>query len=359
MKSLAACLICAIMNFNRFMKIKSLSFSRYFVLLALSLAALPAFCDAGRYAGDTWAFVDAKPVLAAAADITPAKYPDSEDATVEKKMVRVYRADGTGESQDETFVKVLTEKGKRNNRTLSLSFMLPYSTVEVVKLEVLKPDGSAISVDIAANSKEAIDDSQMAMNISDPNSRVLRVNIPALEIGDIVHSITRETTTRPYIPGEFADENVFEGDGYIRHISYEIHAPLDRPLKRIALRDEIPGTVKYTTRPGEGNVLIHHWEISNVPRMFEEPSMPSYAEVLQRLFVSTTPDWQAVSKWYWDLSQPHLEATTPEMKQTVDEPDRRGEDRHGKNQGGLLSRLEKNPLHGPHAGKRPPRLRAA
>jgi transglutaminase-like putative cysteine protease len=30
------------------------------------------------------------------------------------------------------------------------------------------------------------------------------------------------------------------------------------------------------------------------------------------------PDWQTVSKWYWNLSKSHLEATTPEMKQTVD-----------------------------------------
>jgi len=28
--------------------------------------------------------------------------------------------------------------------------------------------------------------------------------------------------------------------GYIRHIEYEVHAPLDKPLERIALRDEVP-----------------------------------------------------------------------------------------------------------------------
>ncbi|HTA29528.1 MAG TPA: DUF3857 domain-containing protein, partial [Candidatus Cybelea sp.] len=33
----------------------------------------------------------------------------------------------------------------------------------------------------------------------------------------------------------------------------------------------------------------------------------------------TMPDWQTVSKWYWNLSKSHLEATTPAMKQTVDE----------------------------------------
>src|ERR1700722_17230847 len=90
------------------------------------------------YTGDTWAFVDAKKVMAAASEITLAKYPDCDQATVEKKLMRVYRADGTGECQDEAFVKVLTEKGKRGNRTLSLSFMLPYSTEEVIKLEVIK-----------------------------------------------------------------------------------------------------------------------------------------------------------------------------------------------------------------------------
>ncbi|HWC59595.1 MAG TPA: DUF3857 domain-containing protein, partial [Verrucomicrobiae bacterium] len=39
--------------------------------------------------------------------------------------------------------------------------------------------------------------------------------------------------------------------------------------------------------------------------------------VLQRVLVSTVPTWQDVSRWYWDLSKPHLDMTTPEMKQTV------------------------------------------
>ena len=46
-------------------------------------------------------------------------------------MMRLYRADGTGECQDETYTKVLTEKGRRNNRTLSMNFTIPHETVEV------------------------------------------------------------------------------------------------------------------------------------------------------------------------------------------------------------------------------------
>jgi transglutaminase-like putative cysteine protease len=40
---------------------------------------------------------------------------------------------------------------------------------------------------------------------------------------------------------------------------------------------------------------------------------------LQRLLVSTTPDWHAVSKWYAGVCQPHLDATSPAMKKTVDD----------------------------------------
>ena len=293
----------------------------YPALLLLTIL-LPAWqsraATPDQYAGSKWAFLDQTKAMTAAEGITLAMYPDCDEATVEEKMVETYQADGTGGEQDEAFVKVLTEKGKRDRRTLSLGFLLPYFKVEVVKLEVIKPEGTIVPVDVAANSKETIDNSQMEMNIYDPNSKVLQVNIPELEIGDVVHYITRTTVTRSIIPGEFADENVFEGDGYIRHQVYEVHAPLDKPLKKIVVKSEVPGTIKYS-KSTEGKMLVHKWEITNVPRVFQEPAMPPYEDVLQRVLVSTTGDWKDVSKWYWVLSKPHLEATTPEMQKTVNE----------------------------------------
>src|SRR4051794_40617732 len=291
-----------------------------FIFTLFFLAADLVFANAaGDYEGRKWAFVDSKAVFEVAKGITLTNYPDCDEATVEKRMVRVYRPDGTGECQDENYVKVLTEKGKRSNRSVSLFYMLPYSVAEVVKVEVIKPNGEVISVDLAANTKEMIDDSQMGMNIYDPNNKIVRANIPRVEVGDVVHSVTRTTMTRPIIPGEFADDNLFEGSGYIHHLVYELYEPADKPLKRIVLRDEVPGTVKHTTESHDGNVTLHRWEVKNVPRMFDEPSMPPYEIVLQRLLVSTTPSWEDISKWYWDICKGHLDATTPEMKKTVEE----------------------------------------
>ena len=301
------------------MKYQSRNWILAWALLPITVIPLSrtARGDTNLYTGSAWTLVDSKKALEAASQISLEKYPDCDEATVEEKMVQVYKADGTGGNQDEGYVKVLTEKGKRNRRTLGLGFILPYFKVEIVKLEVIKPTGEAIPVDVAANSTETIDSSQMESNIYDPNSKVLQVNIPDLEIGDVLHWITRYTTLRSIIPGEFADINEFEGDGFIRHMVYEVHAPLDKPLKKIVLKDEVPGTVKYTVHPGDDHTLVHHWEITDVPRMFQEPSMPPYENVLQRLLVSTTPDWHDVSKWYWELSKPHLDATSPELQKTV------------------------------------------
>ncbi|MGA3266714.1 MAG: DUF3857 domain-containing protein [Verrucomicrobiota bacterium] len=298
------------------MKTKTLRRFPRFICSLFVAAALPAFADDTNFVGAEWNLIDSQKVMAAAAEITPGKYPNSDSAIVEENSVRDYHADGTGECQDETFTKVLTEKGRRENREQSFFFMLPYWTVTVPKMEVIKPDGTVVPVDVAANSKESIDDSQMAMNIYDPNVRILRVNLSQLEIGDVVHVVDRQIIHRSIMPDEYDEENVFEGTSYIRHWTYEVHAPAELPLRSIALRDAVPGAITSTVQTN-GGTLVYTWEVANVPRMFDEPGMPPYDSVLQRLFVSTVPAWQDVSKWYWNLSKPHLDMTTPEMKQTV------------------------------------------
>src|SRR5262245_43851154 len=105
--------------------------------ILLAVFTIQGATSADRYQGEKWNLLDPAKVMTEAEKITNDNYPDCDYATVEQKSVRVYRSDGTGEAQDETFLKVLTEKGKRNNRTLRLQFMLPYTTVEVVKLEII------------------------------------------------------------------------------------------------------------------------------------------------------------------------------------------------------------------------------
>ena len=120
------------------------------------------------------------------------------------------------------------------------------------------------------------------------------------------------------MPDSWNDFQVFESMSPIKHYTYEVNAPTARPLQRIELKDAVPGTVSSTTQTN-GDRIVYRWDVRDVPRIFEEPNMPEYYSCVQRLLVSTVPDWQTVSKWYWGISEKHYEATTPELVAKVHE----------------------------------------
>ena len=152
-----------------------------FVVIYLLAAASASAESAGRFSGDAWALLDEQSAMVAAKAITSAAYPNCDEATVDERIEYSYEPDGTGENQDESYTKVLTEKGKRAARTIVESFMLPYSRINIARLEILGPSGEVRPIDVAANSSETIDDRQMDENIYVPNARLLKVSIPSAQ----------------------------------------------------------------------------------------------------------------------------------------------------------------------------------
>jgi transglutaminase-like putative cysteine protease len=244
-------------------------------------------------------------------------YKNSDSIIVNDLNQDTYAADGTGNSWSDCSVKIFTEKGRDNNKVQSFSFSANYSTLNLILVEVIKPDGSVTKIDTSKQSKTAIDTSQMSSNIYDPNSKVLTVNIPDLKIGDTVRCVTYEKLFKAPIQNTWSNILLFEGTFPIHHLEYTIKAPHSLPLVKIALLSEIKGTVKYNKIEGLSGTT-YNWTVNNVPRMFPEPQMPAASSVVQRLLVSTMPNWEFISKWYWNLCKPHMDAT-PEMKSKTQE----------------------------------------
>ncbi|MBT3286893.1 MAG: DUF3857 domain-containing protein [Victivallales bacterium] len=261
--------------------------------------------------------LDVAKVMAEAAKVTAEKFPNSDDVLVDDYIVHEFEPDGTAISYDETFFKVLTEKGRRGATTLSRHFTLPYGTAGYTFVEVIKPDGTRVPVDLKTKSKVMVNRSQMSSNIYNPNSKVLQVTVPEVAIGDTIHYVAKAEIVKPRVPNTWSELEVWEYTSPIQHFVYEVRAPKSQPLRNIVLKGEIPGTVTHTKRE-EGDRIIYRWEIANVPRMYNEPNMPPLYTVVQRLLISTIPDWNYLSKWYWKLSEPHF-ATTPAMREKVAE----------------------------------------
>ena len=98
-------------------------------------------------------------ILAASAAVTPEAYPDADTVLLDSVTFDRYEPDGTSVTYDDTYVKVMTEKGRRDSRTDSLHFNVVYGTNEIVAAEIIKPDGTVLPVDLARNSSVMIDPS--------------------------------------------------------------------------------------------------------------------------------------------------------------------------------------------------------
>jgi len=262
--------------------------------------------------------IDTDSILSLNKSVNLEEYPNADEVLLDEYQKTVYNSDGTSKTYDDVYVKVLTEKGKRSNRQISFSYTLPYSTVKIETLEIIKPSGEVVPVNIEENSREVINQDQMSANIYNPNSKVLQAGIPGLEIGDIVHYITFRDTVKARVPDTFSDYSVFEYDLPILNTTYEVVAPTDKPLVNIELKDSVKDTVIFSETKNK-DTITYKWVVSDVPKAFPEPSMPAMYTVVQRLLVSTISDWQDISRWYWKLCLPHIEATTPEMKTKVEE----------------------------------------
>ncbi len=290
------------------MKIRTFACAALACLASVALAATaPDYPDG---------MLDLKAALTSAAAATTVAYPNADTVDIDSIQRCWYAPDGTSVMWYDGCSKILTEKGRREAAALQLGFHEFYGTVEVKRVEIHKPDGRAITVDVVPLSRVTVAAGQMASNIYDPQQKVLSVGIPDLEIGDVLRVILRDVQKRVRIPDQWADYTSFEGESPILRSVYEVHAPDARPLRHRVLKSEVPGTVAYTHEARDG-VTLHRWTARNVPQMFPEPDMPDRNTVVQRLLVSTTEDWASISRWYWNICLGHLEKTTAAMTHEV------------------------------------------
>ncbi|MDF7798993.1 DUF3857 domain-containing protein [Pontiellaceae bacterium B1224] len=260
-------------------------------------------------------FLDLETIKVQAAAATIEKYPDSDEVLLDDFIQVEYQTDGSSDSWDDTAVKILTEKGKRSQRTMTLGFDVAYGTNYFERVQLIKPDGSVVEIDPEANSKVMVDSSQMSANIYNPNSKRLTLSIPGMEVGDTLRYVIRRLRHKAIVPGTFSEYQTFESSTPYERMTFQVIAPKEKPLVKTALKSEIEGTVTFNEMKTEqSDQIVYTWEVNDVPRMFEEPDMPAPYTVVQRLLISTMENWEDLSKWYWDLCLPRLESTTPEME---------------------------------------------
>jgi transglutaminase-like putative cysteine protease len=252
-------------------------------------------------------------LLEQATEITTALFPDA-DTVLLNDITRVrYETDGTSFYDSDSAIKILTEKGKRDYQTLSLSFNISYGTNYFTRVERITSAGEIIPIQIEENSRLMVDPDQMNANIYNPNSKRLQLSVPGLQIGDIIRYAFTDITTKPLVPNSWSDYQVFESTMPICKATYQVDAPQELPLQKIQLKDTLEGTIQTHQRKDDDRI-IYTWTLNDIPQFFPEPSMPDAYTQTQRLLVSTLDSWEELSRWYWELCLPRMECTTPALE---------------------------------------------
>ncbi len=223
--------------------------------------------------------MDRDQAIDAARAVTADKYPNAEVVQVDGCHWVSYNKDGTYSEWYEVYMKILTEKGKRRYKTVTSSYTIPYNTTEIKLVEVIRPDGSAMNVDVEKNASEMIEQSQMDSNIYDPNNRIIRVSIPEVNVGDVVHFVVHDEFAKTRMADTFSDYVLLEGTDPVKRSEYVVVAPREKPLQSIALKAEIPGTVSHTQESMNGNIM-YKWVAIDVPQAYDRApdAAPLYAD---------------------------------------------------------------------------------
>jgi len=257
-------------------------------------------------------FLSHSSLVEAAKNISLEKYPDSEFVQIDDYIQERYQIDGTWESWDDTAVKILTENGRREHMTMNLYYNISYDIEKFTRVEIIKSDGTVIPIDTGIQSREMINPAGMGHKIYDTNSKKLTLSIPGLEVGDILRYVIHSVGSKPRVPNTWSAMIPFERSFPIERMTYEVIAPQSLPLEKKNLKNPISGTVMMEEYV-QGDSIVYTWKIQNVSRMLKEPKMPPLSTVAQHLLVSSIKKWQDLSIWYWNLCEPRLLATTPEM----------------------------------------------
>lgn len=251
-------------------------------------------------------------------DVTVARFPDADSVLVDSRSFITYQPDGSYEEIRENWAKILTEKGRRDEGTISMRYSKRYGNAEILYVGAIDTNGVERVIDVTKTTNESTDNSSMEVNIYDPLDRRIVCTIPDLKVGEIVHTKTRSAETKARCEGVWSDITVLEWTCPILKSTLEIVAPKELPLKKKVILNPLGNVVESTEELPDGKTL-HRWVATNSPQCFPEPSMPRLFTEVQHVRVSTAETWEELSRWYWNLCLPHITKTTSAMTNKVDE----------------------------------------
>lgn len=264
-------------------------------------------------AGTALAAERARPV------VTTATYPGADAVVLRLDVQSSVEESGRSTRIEHGAVKLLTPAGVRRYSVMRFDYDPETSSIEVLSVRVVRPDGTTRKADLAS-----------VADLPTPKHgiywpfRMKMVTLADLAPGDELEWVTRFEGFRiayldeseRFVPpqrGEYFDMVVFGSDLPVVEQVHRVDMPAGKPL----YYGTYGGPLEVTVRADGAGGTTYRFRAEDLPAYSPVPSSPPLQDVAPRLVLATLPSWREKSRWVYLVNEPSF-AVTPEIKALAD-----------------------------------------
>jgi len=250
-------------------------------------------------------------------------YPGSNVLVVFDSTTVDVQPSGLSYFYNHQLIKILTSDGALKKRVIEIGYDPLSAFVEFRKVNIYRNDGTVEKLDL----KTVLDYAAPARAIY-WGAREIMIEIGRLEPGDAVevetfkkgytYALLTQDDEERYIPpmrGHFYDIVPFWSDDPTLEKVYKTIVPADKPMQFEFYHGECQTKVRF-----ENGKHVYTFSKKNILPIKREPNMVDISDVAPKLLLSTSPDWEAKSLWFYGVNEDYKSFDpTPEVQAKVNE----------------------------------------
>ncbi|MCD4696726.1 MAG: DUF3857 and transglutaminase domain-containing protein [Bacteroidales bacterium] len=204
-------------------------------------------------------------------------------------------------------IKILNPEGSKNNSVIKFGYDPQSAYVEIKKVKIYRIDGSIDEPDI-----------NLVLDYPAParaiywGAREKMIEVGRLEPGDALEVflfrkgftyalLQDEPDDEKYIPpmrGHYYDIIEFWSKEPVLEKVYQVKLPKDKELQYEFYNGEVRSSVKPC-----GEKMVYTFTKSNYSQPQRESNMVASSDEFPKLLLSTSPDWEAKSTWFYGVNE--------------------------------------------------------
>ncbi len=222
-------------------------------------------------------------------------------------------------------LKILDEKGAKNNAVITFGYDPLSAFVEIDKVRVFRKSGETETLDMS----DVLDYPAPARMIY-WGAREKMIEVGRLEPGDAVEVflfrkgftyalLKDDQDDERYIPpmkGHYYDIVEFWSEQPVLEKVYQVTIPDDKLVQY----EVYNGELRVSAKPAPDDKFVYTFTRSDFTEPKTEPNMVAKSDVFPKLLISTSPDWYAKSVWFYGVNEDFGSfESTPEIDAKVAE----------------------------------------